>query len=127
MNSHDANEAAFIQPRLLVALARHVALNLNAQVSGLERGKSCAPNLANSRGYSVKEVITVAEKVCGRSIPLETASRRSGDPADSNRGDAGQARRLLSWKPMHSDLETPRNHNRVLSAADAAARLHATG
>jgi hypothetical protein len=67
MNSHDANEAAFIQPKLLVALARHVALDLNAQVSGLERGKSWAPNLANSRGYSVKEVITVAEKVCGRS------------------------------------------------------------
>jgi hypothetical protein len=27
MNSHDANEAAFIQPKLLVALARQVALN----------------------------------------------------------------------------------------------------
>jgi UDP-glucose 4-epimerase len=52
----------------------------------LERGKSCEPNLANSRGYSVKEVIAVAEKVCSRSIPLETASRRSRDPADSNRG-----------------------------------------
>jgi hypothetical protein len=37
MNSHDANEAAFIQPRLLVALARHVALNLNAQVTAERR------------------------------------------------------------------------------------------
>jgi hypothetical protein len=87
----------------------------------LREVRAASPNLANSRGYSVKEVITVAEKVCGRSIPLETASRRSGDPADSNRGDAGQARRLLGWKPMHSDLETPRNHNRVLSTADRQA------
>jgi UDP-arabinose 4-epimerase len=71
----------------------------------LERGKSCALNLANSRGYSVKEVITVAEKVCGRSILLEAASRRSGDPPTLI-GDAGQARRLLGWKPIHSDLET---------------------
>jgi UDP-arabinose 4-epimerase len=71
----------------------------------LERGKSCALNLANSRGYSVKEVITAAEEVCGRSIPLETASRRSGDPPILI-GDAGEARRLLGWKPIHSDLET---------------------
>ena len=56
----------------------------------LERGKSCALNLANSRGYSIKEVIAIAEKVCGRSIPLETASRRSGDPPVLV-GDAGQA------------------------------------
>ena len=75
----------------------------------LERGKSCALNLANSRGYSIKEVIAIAEKVCGRSIPLETASRRSGDPPVLV-GDAGQARRLLGWKPIHSDLETQIRH-----------------
>jgi UDP-glucose-4-epimerase GalE len=75
----------------------------------LERGKSCALNLANSRGYSIKEVIAVAEKVCGRSIPLESASRRSGDPPILI-GDAGQARGLLGWEPVYSDLETQIRH-----------------
>jgi UDP-arabinose 4-epimerase len=39
-------------------------------------GASCALNLANERGYSMKEVITTAEQVCGRPIPIEMASRR---------------------------------------------------
>src|SRR5215831_3282031 len=91
----------------------HVSDIADAHVRALdylfERGKSCALNLANSRGYSIKEVIAVAEKVCGRSIPLEPASRRSGDPPVLI-GDAGQARRLLGWKPIHSDLETQIRH-----------------
>jgi hypothetical protein len=34
----------------------------------------------NSHGHQIKEVIAVAEKVCGRSTPIETASRRSSEP-----------------------------------------------
>jgi UDP-glucose 4-epimerase len=60
----------------------------------LREVKSCALNSANSRGYSVKEVIT-AEEVCGRSIPLETACRRSGDPPILI-GDAGEAHRRVA-------------------------------
>jgi hypothetical protein len=32
---------------------------------------SCALNLANARGYSVKGVIAAAERVCGRTISSE--------------------------------------------------------
>jgi UDP-glucose 4-epimerase len=56
--------------------------------------KSCALDSANSRAYSVKEVITAAEEVCGRYIPLETARRRSGPPILI--GDAGEARRRVT-------------------------------
>jgi UDP-glucose-4-epimerase GalE len=75
----------------------------------LEGGDSCALNLANSRGYSIKEVIATAEKVCGRNVPLETAGRRPGDPPILI-GDAGLARAVLGWRPVHSDLETQIQH-----------------
>ena len=42
--------------------------------------RSCALNLANARGYSVKEVIAAAEKVGGHTISSETIARRPGDP-----------------------------------------------
>jgi UDP-glucose-4-epimerase GalE len=86
----------------------HVSDIADAHVRALDYliqgGKSCALNLANSRGYSVKEVIATAEKICGRVIPLQIASRRSGDPPVLI-GDAARARRLLGWKAMRSDLE----------------------
>lgn len=71
----------------------------------LQGGNSCAINLANSRGYSIKEVIAVAERVCGRTIPVRTVKRRPGDPPILV-GDAGRARAVLGWRPVHSELET---------------------
>jgi UDP-glucose 4-epimerase len=91
----------------------HVTDIADAHVRALdylfERGKSCALNLANSSGYSIKEVVAVAEKVCACSIEVETGSRRSGDPPILI-GDASKARTLLDWKPVHSDLETQIRH-----------------
>jgi UDP-glucose-4-epimerase GalE len=75
----------------------------------LKGGDSCALNLANSRGYSIKEVIAVAEKVCGGTVPLEIVERRPGDPPILI-GDAGLARVVLDWRPVHSDLETQIRH-----------------
>jgi UDP-glucose-4-epimerase GalE len=70
----------------------------------LKGGKSCALNLANSRGYSVREVIAAAQRVSGRTIRAEIAERRPGDPPVLI-GDARQARALLGWQPARSDLE----------------------
>jgi UDP-arabinose 4-epimerase len=67
-------------------------------------GAGCALNLANERGYSVKEVITTAEHVCGRPILIEIAPRRAGDPATLI-GSSERARSLLGWKPARSDLQ----------------------
>jgi UDP-glucose-4-epimerase GalE len=69
----------------------------------LRGGRSCALNLANERGYSVKDVIAAAEKVCGCIIRAEIAPERSGDPPVLI-GDASYARALLGWKPARSDL-----------------------
>ena len=69
----------------------------------LNGGRSCALNLANSRGYSVNEVIAMAETVCSRSIRSETVGRRPGDPPILI-GDAHSAHALLGWEPTRSDL-----------------------
>jgi len=70
----------------------------------LNGGRSCALNLANSRGYSVNEVIAMAETVCSRSIRSETVGRRPGDPPILI-GDAHSAHSVLGWEPIRSDLE----------------------
>jgi UDP-glucose-4-epimerase GalE len=91
----------------------HVSDIADAHVQALDyllNGRtSCALNLANSRGYSIKEVIAVAEKVSGSAVPLEIVGRRAGDPPVLI-GDAGLARLALGWRPVHSDLETQIRH-----------------
>lgn len=69
----------------------------------LPDGASCAINLANSRGHSVKEVIAVAERVTGRNIAFRISERRTGDAATLV-GACDKARSLLGWKPKRSGL-----------------------
>jgi UDP-glucose-4-epimerase GalE len=69
----------------------------------LATGESCAINLANARGYSVKEVIAAAERVCGGTILTKAAPRRPGDPPILI-GSADRARARLGWMPANSDL-----------------------
>lgn len=71
----------------------------------LKGGTSCALNLANARGHSVKEVIAVAARVSGRPIRTELAPRREGDPPVLI-GSAVRAQALLGWQPACSALET---------------------
>jgi UDP-glucose 4-epimerase len=62
-------------------------------------------NLGTGRGYSVQEVIEAARRVTGRSLTVEDAARRPGDPAELV-ADAGRARAELGWRPQRSDLMT---------------------
>jgi UDP-arabinose 4-epimerase len=71
----------------------------------LKGGSSCALNLANARGYSVKEVVTTAERVCGRPVRMDMAPRRDGDPPVLI-GSAKRAQSMLGWQPARSALET---------------------
>ncbi|MCE7033125.1 UDP-glucose 4-epimerase GalE [Lysobacter sp. GX 14042] len=61
-------------------------------------------NLGNGAGFSVREVIAAAERVCGQRIAHTVEARRPGDPsvlvASSERG-----RRDLGWTPAHPELE----------------------
>jgi UDP-glucose 4-epimerase len=60
-------------------------------------------NLANALGYSVREVVAAAEHVCGKSIRIEMAPRRAGDPPVLI-GNPERAQRLLGWRPARSEL-----------------------
>lgn len=86
----------------------HVADLAAAHVKALEYllagGKTCAINLANSRGSSVLEVIEAAQRISGKSISVKIAPRRPGDPAVLV-GSADRAHSLLGWVPKRSALE----------------------
>ena len=60
-------------------------------------------NLGNGNGFSVREVITAATQVSGRTIPFELAPRRAGDPAVLVAA-SGRARRELGWQPRYTEL-----------------------
>jgi len=68
------------------------------------QGDSHVLNLGNSRGYSVMEVIRMAEKITGKKLKIDLRNRRAGDPpvliADSNKAES-----ILGWKAERSSLE----------------------
>jgi UDP-glucose 4-epimerase len=67
-------------------------------------GSSTAFNIGTGKGYSVKQVIHAAERVCGRSIPSKISSRRAGDPPELVAA-ADKIRRETGWSAHHSSLE----------------------
>lgn len=62
-------------------------------------------NVGSGRGYSVREVVEIAEQVTGRRIAMDMRPRRAGDPA-SLVANSGKLQRELSWRPRYSDLRT---------------------
>lgn len=67
-------------------------------------GESRAYNLGNGQGYSVKQVITVAEHVTGKNVPVQYGPRRAGDPPRLV-ADAGKIRQDWAWSPKYGELE----------------------
>lgn len=72
-------------------------------------GESRAYNLGNGQGYSVKQVIAVAEKVCGIKVPVSFGPRRAGDPP-SLVADSAKIRKDWGWSPKFGALETIIEH-----------------
>lgn len=71
----------------------------------LEAGTaSRAYNLANGRGYSVREVIAAAERVTGTAARCEVVARRPGDPAVLLASGA-RARSELGWSPRFEEID----------------------
>jgi UDP-glucose 4-epimerase len=83
--------------------------HLLALLSLLQGNKSNVYNLGNGAGYTVLEVIKIAEEVTGRPIPVKKAPRRAGDPAVLV-ADATRAIKELNWKPRYADLRTIIQH-----------------
>ena len=63
-------------------------------------GETTQLNLATGQGNSVKEVITLVEKVTGKPLPHRIAPRRSGDPPVLV-ADPSKAEKLLKWKAKY--------------------------
>ena len=86
----------------------HVVDLADAHVLALEYlrkgGASDIFNLGNGQGFSVKEMISAAEKATGRSIKVEIGARRAGDPAQLI-ASSEKARTVLGWKPQFTDVE----------------------
>jgi UDP-glucose 4-epimerase len=87
----------------------HIADLCAAHVLALEHlvaGRpSAAFNLGNGSGFSVQEVIDAVRRVTGRTLAVEDAPRRAGDPARLV-ADARLARSVLGWQPRFADLDT---------------------
>jgi len=66
-------------------------------------------NLGNGAGFSVQEVISVAEQVTGKKVKVIDAPRRDGDPARLV-ADATLAKNTLGWMPIYADLATIIQH-----------------
>jgi len=86
----------------------HILDLAQAHVLALERiepGEARMYNLGNGEGYSVRQVIEVAEKVTGKAIPHEDAARRPGDP-DTLVASSQKIMCELGWRPKFPHLES---------------------
>ena len=66
--------------------------------------QSSSYNLGTGKGFSVREVISTARSVTGRSIAVREGSRRPGDPSRLV-ADSSRAKRELGWTPQYGKLE----------------------
>lgn len=64
-----------------------------------------AYNVGTGEGYSNQEVIKMVEEISGKTIAVEKAPRRSGDPAKLI-ADPTSIKSELSFEPKNSDLKT---------------------
>jgi UDP-glucose-4-epimerase GalE len=62
-------------------------------------------NLGTGKGFSVKDILSAIALETGRNVPHTVKPRRAGDPAILV-GDPSQARDVLSFVALHSDLKT---------------------
>ncbi len=87
----------------------HVVDLAAAHVSALKwlepAGKSDFFNLGTGSGYSVLQMIKMAEEVTGKSVLFDGGPKRDGDPPELI-ADPSKALDVLGWKARHSDLRT---------------------
>jgi UDP-glucose-4-epimerase GalE len=72
-------------------------------LENLAPGKQLRYNLGTGRGYSVREVIRLAEEVTGKPVPVKMGPRRAGDPP-ALVASAEKIQRELGWRPRYTGL-----------------------
>jgi UDP-glucose 4-epimerase len=85
----------------------HVDDLADAHIAAVEKLKPGAPifcNLGTGKGFSVKQIIDVCERVSGKKVPVTYGPRRAGD-AVALYADPSRAKALLGWEAKHKDPE----------------------
>jgi UDP-glucose 4-epimerase len=86
----------------------------------IERVSGEAFNVGTAKGYSILEVIDVAERVTGKKVPRKMGPRRPGDPAVLVASNDKLAR-VLGWRASHSSL------GEIISSAWSWKQKHPSG
>jgi UDP-glucose 4-epimerase len=87
----------------------HVEDLADAHIKALDylrgNGASATINCGYGHGYSVREVISMVDRVSGSPIRTVEEPRRAGDPP-ALIAKAQRIRQVLNWTPRHDDLES---------------------
>lgn len=86
----------------------HVSDIANAHVlalANIDRVSGQAYNMGNGAGYSNLQVITTVQEVTGRSVKVQFADRRPGDPPRLV-ASADRIRQELGWQPAFLQLQS---------------------
>jgi len=86
----------------------HVSDVADAHVSAaqhlLDGKESCVLNLGSQKGYSVKEIVNLVEKITGEKVNYTYRERRNGDPAHLV-ADSKLAEKVLNFVPKHDIIK----------------------
>ncbi len=87
-----------------LAQAHLLALAATGAERSAAAGEALAYNLGTGAGFSVRQVVEVAERLVGHTIPIVIGSRRQGDPPVLV-ASADLAAAALGWQARHATLE----------------------
>jgi len=73
-------------------------------IDKIEPGSKLAFNVGIGKGYSVRDVIRVAEELTGKKVSVKEGPQRAGDPPELL-ANADKIRRELGWSPKYTDLK----------------------
>ena len=101
-NDYDTHDGTCVRDYIHVTdlgVAHSLALN-----KLMSDNQSFTVNLGTGKGTSVKEIVDAVEKVIGKKLNYDYASRRAGDPAMLT-AKALKAKEILGWEPKYTDVE----------------------
>jgi UDP-glucose 4-epimerase len=108
----------------------HVSDLVGAHIAALnylrDGGASAIMNCGYGHGYSVREVVDAVKRVSGIDFRVEMRPRRAGDPA-AIVADVQAIKRILSWRPLHDDLQTIVRHALAWEKKLVAQKLQGSG
>ncbi len=85
-------------------------------------------NLGTGCGYTVRQVIDVAQLLCNKKAYIHVQARRAGD-AEILLADPTKIKKVLGWQPQYSDLSTILSSalawEKICISATTAASVHA--